>query len=152
MAETPNDLSKIYYFSSIPAFIKRVFNFEYNKEILLIERVLSFYHSKINSELRNALQTRMQLIPPPNFPSIKESEQEIRNALPEFKAPDQVPLSLMNPKFFVILLDYIEEFKNVVENDESMLKPLEKMVELFYTQTGNGRYLLKKGLIKLDLK
>lgn len=154
MKEVPNQSHKVYYFTGIGGFINRVINFDYNKELLLIDRVLFYCQARINEEIRNRInQARLLPAPPPdlllprNVPPAQEKQQ-----IPEYFNPEKVPLTIINPNFFEILTEFIDELRLAVENEEDILKPIENIVELTYTLTGNGNYLLKKEIIKLDLE
>ena len=149
MDQTPNQWTKIYLFSGINAFLNRVINFEYNRDLLLFERILQYCHTKTSNDLKRAIQLRMQAPPPPNQ---LEPNLETQQLPTDYSSPDNIPLTIINPKFFEILSGYIEDLKNCVENEEDLFSPIANITELFYTLTGNGGYLLKKGVIELDLE
>lgn len=153
--QTPNQSLKAYYFTGIGGFINRVINFDYDKKLLVIERLLFYCQSRINEQIQKLVdRARMLAIPPPEQLRARKNlpEQEDQKILPKYLTPEEVPITLINPKFFEVLSSYIEELRLAVENDEDIVQPTENIVELTYTLTGNGNYLMKKGVIKIDLE
>ncbi len=57
-----------------------------------------------------------------------------------------IPLS---EEFFKKLIQITKELARKIEKEESLNETLKKYVILSYTTTGNGYYLLRKGLLKI---
>jgi len=55
-------------------------------------------------------------------------------------------------EFFDHLADAVEELSIKIAKHEEVEQTLQKITNIAYTATGNGHYLYRKGLLKLDLK
>lgn len=156
MNETPNQLDKVFYFSAIHAFLKRIMNLEYNIEILFFYRLFDFFHRILSEDLKKKFQfirPQQNFFPPYNKiknPPEKSINKELN--IPDLnEPPKKIPFELIDPKFFDYLIDYLEDFKKAIVNDDDLLDPIKKISELIYLFSGNGKYLHEKGVIKLDL-
>lgn len=48
------------------------------------------------------------------------------------------------------LADYLEELGDSIRQNKDIIQPLMKISQVGYSTTGNGYYLYKKGVLKLD--
>ncbi|MCX5850418.1 MAG: hypothetical protein NTW65_13395 [Deltaproteobacteria bacterium] len=108
---------KIYYFSAVQGIFNRVFNIEYD-----IELVFSYY---IFNETFKAFQQKLA--------AMKMGDTV-------FVITDQQLNRLSD-----LTKDFLEQFA-AGKSTEGTLK---KMVVLLYSTTGNGNYLMGKGLLKI---
>jgi len=157
MEATPNQMEKKYFLSAIPGFLNRILNIKYDKEILFIERIFNFILKEIEFVLNRELQRRASLNIPSSIPIQPALQQPIPLQDQKFEPSDQyislekIPLTLIEPNFFRILIKYLKNFKNSFEKNGDILNPLKDIMELIYSLTGNGRYLVEKGFIKLEI-
>ncbi len=157
--ETPNQLEIVYFLSAVSASLNRIINIEYNKDVLFLERTFKYCHGEIDNYLKRSIQ-RLGGIPLPRPPQPqRQSELPIPDSVPpeeeielaqQLIATKNLPLTLIDPKFFDNIIVNLKKFKIAIEKDEDVIEPLKYLVELAYTLLGNGRYLLEKGDIKLD--
>lgn len=117
-----NDISeKLYYFSATFAMVSRVLNIQYDPTLVIIHSVLLTSHSNINSFLSNIINTKKTF----------------------YEFPDN---------YFKMIEDNLKELTIAIEqnNKTSIYEALEKYSVLGYIATGNGNYLYKKGMLKID--
>lgn len=114
-SETPDE--KVYYFSGIGGMIQRIFNLEYDEELVYAHMILK--------ETHNAFISRLQ--------AIKAGQKEI-------------PIYNVHFEKLIILA---KELADKIEKKEDISDVLKKLSCLSYTTTGNGYYLLQKGLLKI---
>jgi len=108
---------KVYYFSGIHGMIQRIFNIEYDEEL-----VYAFF---ILRETHNAFSSRLH--------AIKSGQNEIP----------------MYNEHFEKLIIIVKELAKKIEKKENIDDTLKKFLILSYVTTGNGYYLLQKGLLKI---
>jgi len=115
--KTENAEERLYFFSSIHGVINRVFNFEFDLELVSIHFILQSTH--------NALLQRIQ--------AMKGGETIIPVYEQHFKS----------------LTSACKELAKKIKSDEDISPTLQKFILLIYSTTGNGYYLLQKGIYKL---
>jgi len=64
-------------------------------------------------------------------------------------ASNQVKVDSLAEKIFPELIAVLEEMATSIEQGQNTYYALQKMVNLAYSTTGNGRYLYLKGLLKI---
>jgi len=64
-------------------------------------------------------------------------------------ASKQVKVDSLAEKIFPELIAVLEEMATSIEQGQNTYYALQKMVNLAYSTTGNGRYLYLKGLLKI---
>jgi len=112
-----NDASrKLYYFSGVQGAVNRVFNLEYDPELIFIHVVLSQTYSAFSQRLQ----------------ALKQGD-------------DMVPLS---EEQFGRLSEFTKELGKRIKANKDTDDVLKKFVLLSYSTTGNGYYLLDKGILK----
>jgi hypothetical protein len=108
---------KLYFFSAIPGTIQRVFNLEYNSDLVYLQVILQNTYT--------ALAQRLHAV----------------------KSGDMVvPLTDMQLKQLIAL---VVELSEKIRKDEPLDDTLKKFAILAYSTTGNGYYLMQKGLLEL---
>jgi hypothetical protein len=55
----------------------------------------------------------------------------------------------LTEQYFVRLIEITKEFLEAVKNDDNLDSVLKQYVVLLYSTTGNGNYLMEKGLLKI---
>lgn len=110
---------KLYFFSAIHGEIGRVLNWSWDRDLALIHNVFQHTHQAISGRVRSIPQERAMEFPP-----------EIMERLTQL-ADD--------------LADYLEGPKD----KESLCDLLGRVSELEYATTGNGNFLIEKGILKL---
>jgi len=117
MNKAPDIDKKLYFFSAIPGTLSRIFNFEYDSELVFMQVILQHTHA--------AFMQRLQAV----------------------KSGDgTVPLLEEQIEQLILNIKALSEKIKANENFEDILK---KFVILTYSTTGNGYYLLRKGLLKI---
>jgi len=121
MNDTTDISEKLYYFSATFAMVSRVLNIQYDPTLVIIHSVLLTSHSNINSFLNNIINTKKTF----------------------YKFPDN---------YFKMIEDNLKKLTIAIEqnNKTSIYEALEKYSVLGYIATGNGNYLYKKGMLKID--
>lgn len=121
MREEEEALRKIYFFSAIYADISRALNWVWDKDLALLYCVTQNAHERVNGGLQMvaAGRGRSMRIAPTFFPQLDSAVED--------------------------LASYFEKEGDVDEFYEL----LRRFAELSYIATGNGSYLVEKGLIKL---
>ena len=118
MEKEDNDEKKLYYFSGIHGVINRIFNIEFNEDLVFLHTVLKSSHEAISARL-----------------------QAMKNG--------QDSVILLFTKQFEKLIEIAKELSGRIKKDEPFDDVLKKLSVIAYSTTGNGFYLLDKGLIKL---
>ena len=118
MKEMDDLVQKLYYFSGVQAIIQRIFNIDYDPEL-----VFAFYVLKSTHE---AFLNRYSAI-----------EQGGDRAVIIFQ--EQVDG----------LIEALEKFAEKLKNKKNVDSVLKKFIVLLYSTTGNGFYLLQKGVLKI---
>jgi len=108
---------KLYFFSAIPGTIQRVFNLEYDSDLVYLQVILQNTYTALTQRLH----------------AVKSGDMV-------------VPLSDIQLKHLIAL---VVELSDKIKNDESLDATLKKFGILAYSTTGNGYYLLQKGLLEL---
>ena len=117
--EKNNDFrEKLFYFSGIQGLLQRIFNLEYDSDL-----VFAFFVFKSTQE---AFMNR--------YAAIK-------------KGGDTVVLLFQEQ--FDELIEGLKEFADNIKNKKKFNSTLKKFVVLLYSTTGNGYYLMQKGLLKV---
>lgn len=117
-----NDISeKLYYFSATYAMVSRILNIQYEPTLVLIHSVLSSTYTNISSFLNNTINTKKTF----------------------YKFPDN---------YFKMLEDNLKDLTIAIEknNKPDIYEVLKEYSVLGYIATGNGNYLYKKGMLKID--
>lgn len=109
---------KLYYFSGIQGLLQRIFNLEYDSDL-----VFAFFVFKSTHE---AFMNR--------YAAIK-------------KGGDTVVLLFQEQ--FDELIEGLKDFADKIKNKKNFNSTLKRFVVLLYSTTGNGYYLMQKGLLKV---
>ena len=117
MKESAEIEKKIFYFSAIPAELLRVFNLEYDPDLLYIQHIINATHVAFQQRIA-AIQRGDTVVPITNeqMDSLEYSSVELGNRFKENKKMD----------------DILREF-----------------IILSYSTSGNGYYLMQKGLLEI---
>ena len=107
---------KLYYFSAAYSMVQRIFNIEYESDLIFIFFVLR--------ETYNTINIRIQ--------ALKRGEG----------------LVMLEEEQFSKLTQYTRELARLFNSKKDVTDILKKMALLAYTTTGNGHYLVQKGLLK----
>ncbi len=118
MEKDDNDEKKLYYFSGIHGVVNRIFNIEFNEDLVFLHTVLKSSHEAISARL-----------------------QAMKNG--------QDSVILLFTIQFQKLIEIAKELSGKIKKDEPFDDVLKKLSVIAYTTTGNGFYLLDKGIIKL---
>lgn len=118
MKEKRDAAQKLYYFSAVHGILHRIFNLEYDSELVYAHFVLRSTHEAFLNRV-NAIQ----------------------------KAGDTT--ILISDEQFEILSSYTKEFASKIKKKEEIDSILKKFVILMYSTTGNGYYLMQKGMLKI---
>lgn len=119
MRESQKTAEKLYYFSVIFGVAQRLLNFEWNRDLATIHITSSNTYKIISSALSDATQ------------GVPRNWEAIINTLTEITSD---------------LADYCSKNE---DNREELFDIIERFAEVSYAITGNGSYLLEKGIIKL---
>lgn len=117
MEEKEDLREKLYYFSGIQGVLRRVFNIEFDPDLLFAFNV---------------------------FESTHRSFMDRYGAIE--KGGDRVVLIFQEQ--LDGLTEGAKEFADKIKNKKNFDSTLKKLIVLSYTTTGNGYYLLQKGLIR----
>lgn len=120
MEKEGDDEKKLYFFSGIQGIVNRIFNIEFNEDLVLLHHILKTTHEAINLRL-NALKKGQDTV---------------------------VPLLKIQ---FEKLIELVKELGEKIQQDESLIDVLKKFTIIAYSTTGNGYYLLNKGMIKFNI-
>ncbi len=118
MEKTDDFADKLYYFSGIQALLQRIFNIEYDSDL-----VFAFFVFKSTHE---AFMSR--------YNAIKKGGERV---------------VLLFQDQFDELIEGSKEFANKIKDKKNFSNTLKKFIVLLYSTTGNGYYLLQKGLLKI---
>jgi uncharacterized protein YacL (UPF0231 family) len=116
--ESTDIAQSLYYFSGVHSAVNRIYNQDFNEDLVLLHLVLQSTHTAFINRL-NAIK----------------------------KGGDNTVLLFDNQ--IKALSDYLKELAIAIENKKDLNKILKKFTLLFYSTTGNGYYLLQKGLLKI---
>jgi len=116
MEDSATGEEKLYYFSAAYSMVQRVFNIEYDPDLVFIFLILR--------ETYNAMNSRIQ--------AMKGGEG----------------LLTLKQEHFLKLTEYTKEFASLLKANKDVVDTLKKFVILLYSTTGNGHYLVQKGLLK----
>lgn len=114
-----NPFRKLYFFSAIYGEIGRALNWSWDRELALIHNTIRQAHLQISGRFRTSPQERAMPFPDIVFERLASVAQD--------------------------LADYIESPKD----KEVLCNLMGRVAELEYAMTGNGNYLMEKGLLKL---
>lgn len=120
MEECPSVREKLYYFSAAFAVIHRVFNQQYDSDLVYIHSVLERTYQRFMERLEAIQKGGDDLIPliPEQFVGLVECCKELANSIAQSK-------------------------------DAEINAILRKFAVLAYSTTGNGHYLSQKGWLKI---
>ena len=121
MSNTKDHKEKLYYFSATYAMVSRVLNIEYDDMLIFIHSVLLNSYSNINSFFNNIISNK------DTFYSIPKN-------------------------YFDILENALRDLTRAIDqNDELVINNILKRFSLIgYITTGNGNYLYKKGMLRIE--
>jgi hypothetical protein len=117
MRKTDKIIDKLYFFSATYAIFDRIYNLEYDPELVFIHQVVHQTFDSINAKITLASQKDMGI-------------------------GSSIPANL-----FESLSGCIDELANKIEKDENTYSLLEKIANIGYSTTGNGSYLYFKGFL-----
>ena len=118
MEKTDDFVQKLYYFSGIHGMLQRIFNLEYNTELLF-----AFFVFKSTHE---AFINRFHAIDKGGDSSILLYQEQIDG-----------------------LVEGSKEFVDKIKNKKNFDSTLKKLIVLSFSTTGNGFYLMQKGVLKI---
>jgi hypothetical protein len=118
MGQSPTAEEKIYFFSGIYGMIQRMFNIEYDPDLIYAFDILHGTYQAFNARLQ-AMKTGADKV-------ISLHEVQLAS-----------------------LTKLTEELARLIDMRKSIDTILKQFVLLSYTTTGNGHYLLEKGVLKL---
>lgn len=117
--ENKNLIDKLYYFSGISSTLNRVVNVIEYDEELLFVSFISQTLHQTFNQKTDGIQKGIE------------------------------PLSRLTEEQVEKLMEYTKELKSAFEEDKSFYGIMLKFVSLTYSLTGNGFYMMKKGMLKL---
>jgi hypothetical protein len=117
MKETKDPLQVLYYFSAIPGMFHRIFNMEYDPDLIFAHHVLLSTQEAFNARLK----------------AIKSGDGTL----------------MLDDSQFETLIDMSQELSIKIKKDKEIDSILKKFTILLYSTTGNGYYLMQKGLLKI---
>ena len=109
---------KLYFFSGIYSIIQKIFNLEYDSDLIFFHFILRQTYDAFNGRLQAIMKGGETVVP------LQEDQ---------FKKLSQIT----------------KELANKLQKNEDVNETLKKFAILSYTTTGNGYYLLQKGLLKI---
>ena len=118
MEESEAGEEQLYYFSAIDSMIQRMFNIEYDPDLVYAHFILFETYKAFNQRIQAIQKGGDKLIP-------------------------------LYEAHFLELSNLIRELAEKIQGKKSIDSTLKKFVILLYSTTGNGHYLLQKGLLKL---
>lgn len=110
---------KIYYFSAVYGVLDRVYNFEFDSELIFIYQVVRQVFDTINAKLSVSTQR----------------EGALGTTLPN--------------NLFDKLCISLDELAEKIEKDQNTHLVLQNISNIGYSTTGNGSYLYLKGVLKI---
>jgi len=117
MNKSPDLSQKLYYFSGVHALIHRIFNQDFDEDLIFAHLILNNTHG--------SFMTRLNVFEKGGDKSVYLYEDH-----------------------FDGLIVFLKEFAGAIEKKKSINDILKKFAVLSYSTTGNGFYLLQKGLLK----
>jgi hypothetical protein len=118
MDENPDLSKKLYYLSGVHALIHRIFNQDFDEDLIFLHLILHNTHGSFMSRLQAIEKGRDMTV-------------------------------LLLDKQIDALSDNLKELSKAIEKKENIDKILKRFTILSYSTTGNGYYLLQKGLLKI---
>ena len=118
MEEKEGFREKLYYFSGIQGLLQRIFNIEYDPDLLFAFNV---------------------------FESTQKSFMDRYGAIE--KGGDKAVLIYQEQMDG--LIEGAKEFANKIKNKKNFDSTLKKLIVLSFSTTGNGFYLMQKGVLKI---
>jgi len=118
MEESSSWEEKLYYFSAVYSVINRIFNLEYDSDLIYAHSILQETYNAFSQRIRAILKGGETLIP-------------------------------LDEEHFERLITITKELSNKIEEKKNIDNTLKKFAILSYATTGNGYYLLQKGLLKI---
>ena len=119
MRKSPKLSDKMYYFSAVYAVIDRVYNFEYDPELVFVYQVIRPSFDSISAKISLSGQRDMGL-------------------------GTGIPSNL-----FDRLCSCMEELATRIERNQKTYAILQDIANIAYSTTGNGFYLYTKGILKI---
>jgi hypothetical protein len=117
--KSPKSADKIYYYSAVYAVIDRVYNFEYDPELVFIYQVVRQSFDLINAKISLSTQRDVGLA-------------------------TAIPINLFDK-----LCSCLDELATRIEKDQKTYAILQDIANIGYSTTGNGLYLYTKGMLKI---
>jgi len=119
MMDKNSDLSKkLYYLSGVHALIHRIFNQDFDEDLVFLHLILHNTHASFMS--------RLQVIEKGGDRTVLLFDDQIK-----------------------ALVGYLKNLATAIEKKKSINEILKKINILAYSTTGNGYYLLQKGVLKI---
>ncbi len=117
--EESKDITQgLYYLSGVHSIINRIYNQDFNEDLVLLHLILQSTHTAFNSRLN----------------VIRKGGD---NTVPLFDSQIKA------------LADYLKELAVVIEKKKDLNVIMKKFTLLSCSTTGNGYYLLQKGILKI---
>jgi hypothetical protein len=107
----------LYYFSAVPATINRVLNLKYDQNLLFAFMVIQSTFEALSGSVKNILENKLGV---PGF---------------------------VTPFHFKRLIALTEEFRDKLHGEKNFDATLKKFMILSYSVTGNGHYLMERGIL-----
>ncbi len=114
MANSQTAIEKLYYFSGVAGIVNKVFNIEYDSDLVFAHFILTSVHQNFNQRIESIRRGDV----------IELKEEQINK-----------------------LSEYLKELKENFQEDNNIHGTLKKFTVLLYSVTGNGYYLMKKGML-----
>ncbi len=114
MANSQTVIEKLYYFSGVAGIVNKVFNIEYDSDLVFAHFILTSVHQNFNQRIESIRRGDV----------IELKEEQINK-----------------------LSEYLKELKENFQEDNNIHGTLKKFTVLLYSVTGNGYYLMKKGML-----
>jgi hypothetical protein len=119
LMRSENNLDKkLYYYSAAYGITQRTFKYTFSKEILLMDTVFTTSWTLLIDRLNH----------------IKSNDQNV--------APDVLT------KAIIYITDQLDELVIRLDTDKNYIENLENILTAAYSTTGNGNYLLERGILK----
>jgi hypothetical protein len=118
MTKTPDASEKLYYFSAVFGILHRIFNIEYDSELVFAQSIVRSIH--------DAFLNRLKAIQHGGDTTVSLSDDQ-----------------------FEKLISLTKELAKKINKNEDITDTLKKFAILAYSTSGNGFYLVQKGLLKI---
>ena len=118
MAKAPKASEKLFYFSAVFGILHRIFNIEYDSDLVFSQSIIRAAHDAFTNRLKAIQQG----------------------------GDDTVSLS---DDQFEKLTSLTKELAKKINKNEDVTDTLKKFAILTYSTSGNGFYLMQKGLLKI---